>query len=91
MLETEKNSHYKLTPTVSAPTGTHTSTMQMTLLGIAIPSTGVLLGLLIALLLVTTTGWVYTCWILKKRGRMTTERMNSRQVLQYTSGLNGVL
>ena len=38
---------------------------------------GVVVGLLVALLVVVTTGWMWTCWCMKKRARIIT---NSRDI-----------
>ena len=38
---------------------------------------GVVVGLLVALLAVITTGWMWTCWTTKRRQRITT---NSRDI-----------
>ena len=38
---------------------------------------GALMGLLVVLLALVTTGWIWTCWITKKRARITT---NSRDI-----------
>ena len=43
----------------------------------AVPALGAAVGLLVVALIVTTTGWVWTCWILKKRGVMD---INSEQI-----------
>ena len=51
-------------------TSSPTNTNQGILLNIALPATGGLVGLLIVLLLVVVTGWVCTCQIMKKRGKM---------------------
>ena len=38
---------------------------------------GAAVGLLVVLLAIVTTGWIWTCWIMKRRGRITT---NSRDI-----------
>ena len=55
------------------------------LLNFVIPAAGGLVGLLIVLLLAVITGWVCTCRIMKKRGKMEINTMQDRYyfVVQY--------
>ena len=51
------------------------------LLKIVVPAAGGTMGLLIVLLLAVTTGWVCTCQIMKKRGKMEINIMQDRYCL----------
>ena len=45
--------------------------------GVASIGLGAAVGLLVVLLAIVTTGWMWTCWTMKRRGRITT---NSRDI-----------
>jgi hypothetical protein len=61
-----------------SPTKTSTCPLQ---LNIVLPAIGGLMGLLILLLLVVVSGWVCTCRIMKKRGKMEINIMQDRYCL----------
>ena len=37
---------------------------------------GALVGILVVALIIVSTGWIWTCWTMKKKGRM---KVNSKQ------------
>ena len=77
-------------PSTSYPASSSVCPLQSIPLNIAIPATGALFSLLVVLLLVVITGWVCTCRIMKKRGKMEIKIMQDRyyfvvqDCLEYT-------
>ena len=65
---------YPLSPSCSPASETCASTMHAIPLTIVAPA----IGALVVLLLVVTTGWVCTCRIMKKRGKMEINVMQDR-------------
>lgn len=47
-------------------------------INIVLPVTGAMMGLLMLLLIVVTTGWVWTCWTIRKKKNLETRLQNIR-------------
>ena len=74
--------HVSICPSPSNQASSSICPSQPIPINIAIPATGVLVSLLIVLLLVVITGWVCTCRIMKKRGKMEINIMQDRYLHQ---------
>jgi hypothetical protein len=74
---------YPVSSSISCPPW-HTASDRLILFNTVIPAAAGIIGLLVVFLLVVISGWVCTCRIMKKRGKMEINIIQERYCLDYT-------